>query len=103
MPSRSSIRRSADDVRAAVKTIIDSADPEGRLKMGARGDEYGQEIVMITARLRSLRIPTVSAIETLLLDVWREQYGPLDEDQESTYRNAFRPVAESLLAAVARG
>ncbi|HYN10813.1 MAG TPA: hypothetical protein VES67_25750 [Vicinamibacterales bacterium] len=96
------MRKAADDLRAAVKRIIDAADIEGLLKMGAPEDEYDLEISLIAARLNSLQQPSVPAIEAIVFDVWQTKFGPL-EGHEEACRYAIRPVAESLFAEISRG
>lgn len=94
------MRQTAKDLTATVKRIIDDADPSGLRKGGAPKDEYGHEVSLITARLRGLRPPSVEGIETILMDVWREQFGPFNDDEEPGLRSKFRPVAEALYAEV---
>jgi hypothetical protein len=97
------MRQTSKDLRATVKRIIDDADPSGLRKGSAPKDEYGQEVSLITARLRALRPPSVEGIEAILMDVWREQFGPFNDSEEPALRTTFRPMAEALYAEVTYG
>lgn len=101
MPTRSSMLGAMDALRATVKRVVDSADPEGLLGMDSPTDEYDAEIALITGRLVSLSHPSPTAIEEILMTVWQQQFGPLASTE--TYVETFRSMAAVLYAEVSRG
>lgn len=88
--------RKAELLKAMVKGVVDAADAEGLLDMGAPLDECDQEIALIAARLNALSVPSLPAVEALVFEVWQQQFGPLVENNEEAYRERLRVVAERL-------
>ena len=64
-------RRAAEDVRRGVRRVVDEADPEGLLELGAPPDEYDPEIDDLTRLVVSGRV-TVESV----LAVWERWFGP---------------------------
>jgi hypothetical protein len=55
-----------DDLRAAVRAIIDAADPVGLLAIGAPADEYEWEVNDLVALVRSGKKPTSRRVRAIL-------------------------------------
>lgn len=64
-------RREVEQVRARVRRVVDEADPEGLLELGAPPDEYDPEIDDLTRLVVSGRV-TVESV----LAVWERWFGP---------------------------
>lgn len=68
---RAALREPAERLRAHVQRVVDAADPEGLLDLGAPPDEYDPEVDDLTRLVRQGRVSTHTVLE-----VWERWFGP---------------------------
>lgn len=57
-------------LRSRVRAVVNAADPEGLIALGAPDDEYGPQVGELARRLTSGPITTAD-----VLDVWAARFG----------------------------
>lgn len=59
------------ELRGRVQAVVNAADPEGLLALGAPDDEYGPQVGELTRRLSARQITAADVLE-----VWVARFGP---------------------------
>jgi hypothetical protein len=90
-------------LRKQVKVILDNADLEGLLALGAPQDEYDQEVALIESGIDGLRKTenvalTENQIADVVANVWSQQFGPFSDDEMNKRRPHFVGVARRIVA-----
>ncbi|HEX5483294.1 MAG TPA: hypothetical protein VFZ08_11785 [Terriglobia bacterium] len=85
---------------ANIQKILNAADIEGLLRLGAPTDEYAPEAQMISKAIAGTGEPelTQESLAALVRNVWLAMTGPLSEEQMAKRAGAFSSVAKEILA-----
>lgn len=82
-----------------VREVLNAADVEGLLRLGAPNDEYMSEAQMISEVIAQLDESELSQerIEEIVRNVWAKMFGPFSEEQISKRGAVFSHVAREIL------
>ena len=83
-----------------IQDILNAADVEGLLHLGAPNDEYASEAQMISQAI----VPfdeselTQERLEAIVRNVWTNMFGPFPEKEVNKRGRAFSDVARQILS-----
>jgi|HubBroStandDraft_1064217.scaffolds.fasta_scaffold2070808_1 hypothetical protein len=83
----------------AILEVLNKADIEGLLRLGAPADEYVSEAQLISEAIAQAGDSkhTQARVEDLVRDVWVTRFGPFSEEQIEKRSGVFSQVARDIL------